>query len=296
VITVAYIDGNSAMREYGSHYLGYYAGYLVEAFDSLKYGSDWFVFHTYDAIVLQETGNPDLIPGLLSMLPYGDTTPVIVLRKSSFSHKHPDMLPFIASHEPVFALPSRDDPHNLFFELHLMIELAVCRTKLQRGMQSLDSLLKRSGLSAGGTINERIGDIVGACGRCLSAVFAAYHRAPEKVLCPAAEWHAGECNLRYAPADYAVLPILSRRIRRGMISSGWTCLEDGRIAWAGNDGTLSVFLYPVLGEDDQKGTLSIVYPSADTPAIHELLMVETCADLISWHERLAVHPAGEMNA
>lgn len=296
MITVAYIDKNPAMREYGSHYLGYYAGYLIEAFDSLKHGPDWFVFHTYDAIVLRETQNHDLLPGLLSMLPGGDTTPVIVLRDPDTSHELSDLQPFTGARQPVFAVPFRNRPRNLFFELWQMIELAVCRNRLQGGMQSLDSLLNRAGLSAGGTINGRIGDIVCTCGKCLSAVSAAYLRAPEQVFTPAAEWYAGECRFRYAPADYAVLPVRSYKIRRGRISPGWTCTGDGRLAWAGKDGALSVFLYPVISEKDRRGTLSIVYPSTGMPADHELLMVEICADLISWHEQFAVHPAGEINA
>ena len=36
VISVAYIDNDSAMREYATHYLGYRAGYLADSFATLR--------------------------------------------------------------------------------------------------------------------------------------------------------------------------------------------------------------------------------------------------------------------
>jgi len=297
VISVAYIDNNSAMREYAMHYLGYRAGYLADAFPSLRYGPEWFPFHTYDAIVLRQGGgSPDLLYNLLSMLPYGDTTPVIVLGEYGISSRSPDMPHHIPTRQPVFSIPLNDDPMALFFELNQVIELVVGRQKLLEGMQSLEVLLRRSGLSEERQRDGRIEDIVGTCGRCMSAVFAAYHRVPEQAASPAAEWCAGERRLRYAPADYAVIPVRSRKIRRGRLSPGWTCSAEGRIEWAGKEGNFSVILYPVNRQESQHGILSIVYPLTGMPAAHELLIVETCADLISWHEHLATRPAGEMSA
>lgn len=296
VISVAYIDDDSAMREYATHYLGYRAGYLADSFATLRYGREWFPFHTYDAIVLRESGdNPDLLRMLLAMLPYGDTTPVIVLGDYPARSRLPDAQQAVTVRQPVFPVPLYDDPLALFFELNQVIEMIVGRKKLMEGMQSLDVLLRRSGLSGKKRLDGRIEDIVGICGRCMSAISATYRRVPEGMGSPAAEWYAGECRLRYAPADYAVIPVRSRRIRRGRLSPGWTCSAEGRIEWAGKEGNFSVILYPVYRQRCQKGVLSVVYPLTGTPAAHELLIVEICADLISWHESLAARFAGEMS-
>jgi hypothetical protein len=297
VISVAYIDDDPAMREYGTHYLGNRAGYLIDSFATLTYGPEWFPFHTYDAIVLREgCGRPDLVRNLLAMLPYGDTTPVIVMGEYGTLFRLTDVLQLITARQPVFSVPLHKDPMAVFFELNQVIEMAVGRKKLLEGMQSLEVLLRWSGLSEEKQLNGRIENIVETCGRCMSAVFAAYLRAPERVGSPAAEWYAGECRLRYAPADYAVIPIRSRRIRRGRLSPGWTCSAEGRIEWAGKEGNFSVILYPVCRQECRTGVLSIVYPLTGMPAAHEILIVETCADLISWHEHLAARPAGEMSA
>jgi len=283
------------MREYGTHYLGYRAGYLVDAFATLKYGHEWFPFHTYDAIVLRQySRSPDLLRRLLDMLPYGDTTPVVILEKYDTPPMLPDVQHLISAHQPVFSVPLHEDPIMLFFELNQVIEMVVSRRKLMVGMQSLAVLLRRFGRSQENQPYVSIGDIVRICGKYMSAIFAAYLRIPGQVLSPAAEWHAGECHLRYVPADYAMIPVRSWKVRRGQLSPGWTCSEDGRIEWTGKGGKLSVILYPVRRPECENGILSIVYPLSGLPADHELLMVETCADLISWHEHLAAQPLGEI--
>ena len=45
-----------------------------------------------------------------------------------------------------------------------------------------------------------------------------------------------------------------------------------------------------------KGVLSLVFLSNYLPADHELLMVETFADMISWHEEIAPQFRREANA
>lgn len=54
MISVAYINDDHTMLEYGRQYLEYLGSYSVEIFDSLKYTSEWFPYHSYDVIIFRD--------------------------------------------------------------------------------------------------------------------------------------------------------------------------------------------------------------------------------------------------
>ncbi|HVP96092.1 hypothetical protein [Methanoregula sp.] len=294
MISVAYINDDQAMLEYGKKSLEYLGACQVETFENLKYSSDWFMFHTYDVIIFKEDStSPGTADRILSVLPYGDTTPVIMLMDFVCSVRTPrNQTPL----QPVILFRIHTNLLEFFFELHQLIEQVVSRQKITDSMMSIDYLLKRFGLLPENTLEENIGVVVETCGRCLSAIFTAYHRTSDWTRTPVAVWYAGELPLRFALTDNALIDTRSRKIGKGRFSSGWTCSPEGRIEWAGKDGMFSIVLYPVLRHEWQKGVLSIVFPSNRTPADHEFLMIETYADLISWNERMAPWPKEEVIA
>ncbi len=294
MISVAYINDDHTMLEYGRQYLEYLGSYSVEIFDSLKYTSEWFPYHSYDVIIFRDySAGLNVLETILSVLPNGDSTPIIILKDLLQPHPVPEVH---TTSPTVIMLKTHKDLPVFFFELHQLIEQVVGKRKITESIKSLDILFKDSKIVPDKTFEENITTVVETCGRSLSAVLVAYHQSSDTTQPPVAVWYAGELPLHFASAAHASIPTRSQKIKKGRISSGWTCSPDGRIEWAGKEGTFSVVMYPVRRHECQKGVLSLVFLSNYLPADHELLMVETFADMISWHEEIAPQFRREANA
>ena len=285
MISVAYINDNPAMLEYGRQYLEGRGGYLIETFDTLKYIRDWIPFHTYDVIISKEYITGISVPEkIISVLPNDDTTPVIILLDGGCPLQAPEKgIP----RQPVFSLRIRQDYLAFFSEVHQLIEQVVCNRKATDSIKSLDILLKRSELLPENTVEENIKAIVETCGRCLPAIFTAYYRNSDSAGPPVAVWHAGEMPLSYVMDDQVWRDIGPQRIKKCRISSGWTCSPDGRIKRAGKEGMFSAVMYPVTWHEWQEGVLCNVFPSNHLLTNHECLVMETFSDMITWNEHMA---------
>jgi hypothetical protein len=286
MISVAYINDNHAMLEYGRQYLEGRGTYLVETFDTLKHIRDWIPFHTYDVIVSKEYITGIRVPEkILSVLPNDDATPVIILLDVVGPLQAPEKS--IPPRQPVFSLMIRQDYLAFFYEVHQLINQIVYNRKVTNSIKSLDILLKRSELLPESTVEENIKAIVETCGRCLPAIFTAYYRNSDRAGPPLAVWHAGEMPLYYVMDDQAWSEIRPQQIKKCRISSGWTDSPDGRIKRAGKEGMFSVVMYPVTWHERQEGVLCNVLPSNHVLTNHECLMLETFSDMITWNEHMA---------
>jgi len=292
MISVAYINDNHALLEYGRQYLEYRGGCLVETIDSLKHIPDWIPFHTYDVIISREYINGiSALKRILPALPYDDTTPIIILLDG-----YPLKIPENKSHhQPMFVLRISQDRPAFFFEMNQLIKLTVCRQKATDNIKSLDILLKRSEISLESTVEDNIKAIVETCGRSLQALFTAYYRTSDRTQPPVAVWHAGEFPLYYILDDQVWDEARPRQIRKCSVSPGWTGLPDGRIVRTGKEGMFAVVMFPVTGQEWQEGVLCNVFPSNHVLTDYEFLMLETFSDIITWNERMASRYPEEVN-
>lgn len=285
MISVAYINDNHAMLEYGRQYLEGRGDYLVETFDTLNYIREWIPFHTYDVIISKEYITGISVPEkILPALPKDDTTPVIILLDKGYPLQVPEKgIP----RQPVFSLRIRRDYLAFFFEVHQLIRQVICNRKATAGVKALDTLLKRSELLPESTVEENIKAIVETCGRCLPAIFTAYYRNSDRAGPPVAVWHAGGIPLYYVMDDQSWRKIKPQKIKKCRISSGWSCSPDGRIKQAENEGLFSVAMYPVTWHEMLEGILFNIFSSNPVLTDHECLMLETFSDMITWNEHMA---------
>ena len=231
MISVAYFNDNHARLMRGRHYLESLGDYQVETFDNLKYSLEWLPFHSYDVIIVSgHRSNPGIFSKILSVLQYGDTTPVIIMRDAGSSYQLPQNITNLG---PVIPFVIHRNLQISFFELHHLVDLVVSRQKITEILRSLDIVFKRSMLTSKNTVEENIKVVVETCGRCLSAIFVAYHRPSGRTRAPVAIWYAGELPFQYAMSYHEQIHIRSQKMKRGRFSSGWICSSDGRIEWAG---------------------------------------------------------------
>lgn len=292
MISVAYINDNHAMLEYGRQYLERRGGCLVETIDTLKHIPDWIPFHTYDVIISREyiTGISAL-ERILPVLPHDDTTPVIIL-PDGYSLKIPEN----ESHrQPPLVLKVSQDLPAFFFEMYQLVRLVVYKQKATNSIKSLDLLLKHSEFFPKSTVEDTIKAIVETCGRSLEALFTAYYRTSDRTQPPVAVWHAGEFPLYYIPDDRVWSEVGPGQIRKCSVSSGWISSPDGRITRAGKEGMFAVVMFPVTGHEWQEGVLCNVFPSNRVLTSYEFLMLETFSDMIAWNEHMASRYPEEVN-